>query len=101
MSEPRAPYGVEAPDVEDLAGIDVATVPPWMTILHNCDCHTFQEVVAQLMKAIGCSEQRAWELAWEVHNTGKAVVKVGPEAECVKAGNILAAIGLVVTVVQS
>jgi hypothetical protein len=28
-------------------------------------------------------------------------VKVGPEAECVRVGNILAEIGLVVTVVQS
>jgi hypothetical protein len=36
-----------------------------------------------------------------VHNTGKAVVKIGPEKECVRVGNILAAIGLVVTVVQS
>ena len=42
-----------------------------------------------------------WEIAWRVHNTGKAVVKIGPEAECVRVGNILGAIGLVVTVVQS
>jgi ATP-dependent Clp protease adapter protein ClpS len=57
--------------------------------------------VKQLIKAIGCSEDRGWEFAWEVHNTGKAVVKVGSETECVRAGNILAAIGLVVTVTQS
>ena len=53
------------------------------------------------MKAIGCSESEGWEIAWQVHNTGKAVVKVGPEPECVRVGNILASIGLVVTVVQS
>jgi hypothetical protein len=29
------------------------------------------------------------------------VVKVGAEAECVRVGNILASIGLIVTVVQS
>jgi ATP-dependent Clp protease adapter protein ClpS len=75
--------------------------PPWMTILHNCDCHTFEEVVKQLMKAIACSEARGWELAWQVHNTGKAVVKVGSETECVRVGNVLASIGLVVTVTQS
>jgi ATP-dependent Clp protease adaptor protein ClpS len=75
--------------------------PPWMTILHNCDCHTFEEVVKQLMKAIACSEERGWELAWQVHNTGKAVVKVGAETECVRVGNVLASIGLVVTVTQS
>lgn len=92
---------LEVPDVEELESTDLAVAPPWMTILHNCDCHTFEEVVKQLMKAIGCAEERAWELAWQVHNTGKAVVKVGPEAECVRVGNILAAIGLIVTVTQS
>ena len=86
-------------DVENITGEAVA--PPWLTILHNCECHTFEQVVKQLQKAIACSEAEGWEIAWQVHNTGKAVVKVGPEPECVRVGNILAAIGLVVTVVQS
>ena len=97
----RLAVPVETPEVQDLESTDVAVSPPWMTILHNCDCHTFEEVVKQLMKAIGCSEDRGWELAWQVHNTGKAVVKVGPEAECVRVGNVLASIGLIVTVTQS
>lgn len=83
-------------DVTEEAG-----APPWLTILHNCDCHTFAEVVRQLMKAIGCSEDEGWRIAWQVHNAGKAVVRVAPEAECVRVGNILAAVGLVVTVIQS
>src|SRR3989337_1911823 len=78
-----------------------AVAPPWMTILHNCECHTFEQVVKQLQKAIGCSEAEGWEIAWQVHNTGKAVVKVGAETECVRVGNILASIGLVVTVGKS
>jgi len=89
------------PEVEEAEHTEAATAPPWMTILHNCECHTFEQVVRQLMKAIACSESRGWEIAWEVHNAGKAVVKVGPETECVRVGNVLAAIGLVVTVVQS
>ena len=92
---------LEAPEVEAEHGEEVALAPPWSTVLHNCDCHTVEDVVKQLMKDIGCSEDRGWELAWEIHNTGKAVVKVGPETECVRVGNILAAIGLVVTVTQS
>jgi ATP-dependent Clp protease adaptor protein ClpS len=96
---PGAPAAT--PDVEEIERADEAVAPPWLTILHNCDCHTFEQVVRQLMKAIACSESRGWEIAWEVHNTGKAVVKVGPERECVRVGNVLAAIGLVVTVVQS
>ena len=105
MRQLLAPYAAAgagtAPEVEAEQGEEIALAPPWITILHNCDCHTFEDVVKQLIKAIGCSEDRAWELAWEVHNTGKAVVKVGPETECVRVGNILAAIGLVVTVTQS
>src|SRR6185436_9845953 len=86
-------------DVEEIG--QEAVAPPWMTVLHNCDCHTFEQVVKQLQKAIGCSEAEGWEIAWQVHNTGKAVVKVGSEPECVRVGNVLASIGLVVTVVQS
>ena len=98
-----APPGrpVETPDVEDLERTELAVAPPWMTILHNCECHTFEQVVRQLQKAITCSEADGWEIAWQVHNTGKAVVKVAPETECVRVGNVLAAIGLIVTVTQS
>ena len=95
MSERATPY----PDVDEVTSVEVA--PPWMTVLHNCDCHTFEQVVKQLQKAIACSEEDGWKIAWQVHHTGKAVVKVGAEAECVRVGNILAAIGLVVTVIQS
>ena len=105
MTESVAAYATPgtgtSPEVEVEQSEEVALAPPWITILFNCDCHTFEDVVKQLMKAIACSEDRGWEIAWEVHNTGKSVVKVGPEAECVRAGNILAAIGLVVTVTQS
>ena len=97
MPEPALP----APDVEVEDREHTAVAPPWMTVLHNCECHTFEQVVTQLQKAIACSEAEGWQIAWQVHNTGRAVVKVGPEAECVRVGNILAAIGLVVTVVQS
>jgi ATP-dependent Clp protease adaptor protein ClpS len=91
----------ETPQVDELDATDVQVAPPWMTVLHNCECHTFEEVVKQLMKAIACSEERGWELAWQVHNSGRAVVKVGAETECVRVGNVLASIGLVVTVTQS
>ncbi len=94
---------VQTPKVrpEEIETTDDAVAPPWMTILHNCECHTFEQVVRQLIKAIACSEDEGWRIAWQVHNTGKAVVKVAAEAECVRVGNILAAVGLVVTVIQS
>ena len=98
---PPSGQTLESPEVSERDRTEDALAPPWLTILHNCDCHTFEQVVRQLMKAIGCSEDKGWELAWQVHNTGKAVVKIGSEAECVRVGNVLAAIGLVVTVAQS
>src|SRR5262249_49498849 len=101
VTQIRLATPVETPEVEDLESTDVAVSPPWMTILHNCDCHTFDQVVKQLMKAIACTEERGWWRAWQVHNAGKAVVKVASETECVRVGNILAAIGLIVTVTQS
>src|SRR5262245_58204416 len=106
VASPRPPLtrlAVEriAPETDIGDVTEGAVAPPWLTILHNCECHTFEQVVRQLQKAIACSEAEGWEIAWQVHNTGKAVVKIAPEAECVRVGNILASIGLVVTVVQS
>src|SRR5438093_12712532 len=89
-----------SPEVEEVTGTEEQVAPPWMTVLHNCDCHTFEQVVKQLQKAIACSEAEGWEIAWQVHNTGKAVVKIGPEAECVRGGNSLASICLGDTGVQ-
>ena len=70
-------------------------------ILWNDEINTFDHVIWCMMKYLDYNENQAEKIAWEVHNTGKAVVKVGPETECVRVGNILAATGLVVTVTQS
>ena len=75
--------------------------PPWITILWNCDCHTFEQVARQLMKAIGCSYDEGMAMAGRVHNDGKAVVRVGAKTECERVGRILAEIGLRVTVAES
>lgn len=81
---------------------NVTTVePPWITILWNCDCHTFEQVARQLMKAIACSYDDGMAVAGRVHNDGKAVVRVGAKAECGRVGRILAEIGLRVTVAES
>lgn len=75
--------------------------PPWVTILWNCDCHTFEQVARQLMKAIACSYDDGMAIAGRVHNDGKAVVRVGARTECERVGRILAEIGLRVNVVES
>ena len=78
-----------------------AVEPPWMTILWNCDCHTFEQVARQLVKAIACSYDDGMAIAGRVHNDGKAVVRVGAKTECERVGRILAEIGLRVTVAES
>jgi ATP-dependent Clp protease adaptor protein ClpS len=78
-----------------------AQPPPWITLLWNCDCHTFEQVARQLVKAIGCSYDEGMSIARRVHTEGKAAVRVGPRAECERVARILAEIGLVVTVVEA
>ena len=89
------------PVVEQEVGPETTTEPPWITILWNCDCHTFEQVARQLMKAIACSYDEGMAIAGRVHNDGKAVVRVGPKTECERVGRILAEIGLRVSVAES
>jgi ATP-dependent Clp protease adapter protein ClpS len=67
-------------------------------VVHNDNVHSFDEVILQLQKAIGCSEEKGEALAWEIHNNGKAVVFTGDLEECNKVAKILEEIELLVTV---
>ena len=60
-----------------------------------------EQLVKQLQKATGCSEARGWGAGLQADNTGRAVVKVGAEMECVRVGMLLASIGLIVDDVQA
>ena len=99
--EARGAAPESRPTVVEETGTDVTAEPPWMTILWNCDCHTFEQVARQLMRAIACSYDEGMAIAGRVHNDGKAVVRVGARSECERVGRILAEIGLRVTVVES
>jgi ATP-dependent Clp protease adapter protein ClpS len=89
------------PVTAEETGQEEALSPPWITILWNCDCHTFDQVANQLVKAIGCSLDDGMAIAWRVHNDGKAVVRVGARSECERVAKVLAEIGLRVTVAES
>jgi ATP-dependent Clp protease adaptor protein ClpS len=67
---------------------------PLKVILFNDNIHTFDEVIAQLIKATGCSTSRAEALAWEVHSAGKAMCYEGSLGECLRVSGILEEIGL-------
>ncbi len=72
----------------------------WKTILFNCDCHTFQDVAIQLMKATRCTYEKGLQLANVVHLTGSAIVYSGPRERCEAVAGVLENIGLQTSVDQ-
>lgn len=74
---------------------DEALDNPWRLILYDDDIHTFDEVIHQLIKALGCSIGKAEELTYKVHNEGKATVFEGSFEECLKRNSVLQEIQLV------
>ena len=67
--------------------------------LFNCECHSFEEVIAQLCKAVpGMTEPEAEEIAWRVHTQGLAEVYKGSRDECDRVAKIIGEIGLIVQV---
>ena len=67
---------------------------PAKVILFNDEVHSFEEVIGQLIKALGCGSTKAEALTLEVHNSGKAAVFQGPMDRCVKVSGVLEEIGL-------
>ncbi len=67
--------------------------------LFNCECHSFEEVITQLLKAVpGMTRPLAEELAWRVHTQGLAEVFRGSASECDRVAKILGETGLIVQV---
>jgi len=89
----------EQPDVE----VDVLEIEqekekddsPWRVILFNDEVHTFEEVIGQLKKALGCSDSHAEKLTMKVHEEGKAKVFEGSFEECFEVNGVLKEIQLI------
>ncbi len=63
-------------------------------LLFNDEVHTFDEVIDQIIKATGCSPDRAEDLTLQVHHFGKAIVYDGDMSECLRVSGILEEIAL-------
>lgn len=63
-------------------------------VLFNDEEHTFDEVIVQIIRATGCSVERAELLTLEVHHTGKAIVFEGDVGDCLRVSGILEEIAL-------
>ncbi|GIX46432.1 MAG: hypothetical protein KatS3mg131_0643 [Candidatus Tectimicrobiota bacterium] len=90
-------FTTEELEIEFDSGLDV----PWQAVLYNCDCHTYEEVIRQLMLALGCSREEAYELAWIVDHHGRAAVYTGEKPACERVVHILRDIGLRAEVEQT
>jgi ATP-dependent Clp protease adapter protein ClpS len=90
------PYEDEDVLIDDDIGTRIGE--PWKVVLYNDHIHTFDEVILQLQKAIGCSVQRAESIAFEAHTKGKAVAFSGEFNECFRVMGVLREIQLVVEI---
>jgi len=68
---------------------------PARVILFNDDWHTFDEVIGQLIKALGCGSEKAEGIAFEAHSKGKALVFEGAMSDCLRVNGVLEEISLV------
>lgn len=82
-------------DVLEQTEEDESVDTPWRLILYDDDVHTFDEVINQLMKALGCTKTKAEELTNKVHFEGKATVFEGSFEECLKINSVLQEIQLI------
>ena len=72
----------------------------WHVVLFNCECHSFEQVEAVLLKAVRCSLSQARAYSWEIHSKGSAVVYQGALERCEAVADTIGAIGLQVKVSQ-
>lgn len=84
---------------EEVADIGTGSGKGSKVFLFNCECHSFEEVISQLLKAVpGMTHPLAGELAWRVHTQGLAEVFRGSASECDRVARVLGETGLIVQV---
>lgn len=81
-----------APDTDVLE--DIGTELEAKCILYNDDWHTFEEVTEQIMKATGCSYDKAEAHTHEVHFKGMSIVFTGDFMRCLRVSDVLEEIKL-------
>ncbi len=88
--------------IEDIFENDGTNVGnPWQTVLYNCSCHTYDQVIEVLIVAICCTREEAYEFAWTVDHHGQASVYHGEQSECQRVMLVLRGAGLRAEVEES
>ncbi len=84
-----------SPETDVLDATEERTDTPWRVILYDDDIHTFDDVIGQLVRAVGCDTERAARHAWTVHTEGKDTVFEGEFFDCFRVQGVLREIQLV------
>jgi len=92
---PAAPL----PDTLERSDVPAGNGLEARVILYNCACHTYQQVIDLLCRAVPqMTPSRAFELAYKIDHEGSAVVYEGSLTLCERAASLLAGGGLRVEV---
>ena len=90
------PSGSGSPSVVDLPVVEDEDLDAffddenlWAVIVWNDDVTTFQTVIRAFVEIFGHTVERADQLAWKIHRTGKAVAAVRPKNEAEAAVHAL------------
>jgi ATP-dependent Clp protease adaptor protein ClpS len=87
------------PETEEITDIGTGDDLEAKVVVFNCDCHTYQQVIALFCRVIpGMTSSRAFELAWRIDHEGQATVFQGDRTTAEGIGSKLAGGGLRVAV---
>jgi len=100
MKEVKHKKDIASPVVTDITSELYDTQKQSRVILFNCYCHTFEEVVLTIMRAIHCTEDEGYELANEADREGQAIICTGSELYCRSVVGIFRSVGLNAEVAQ-
>ena len=97
MAGTNTPFAPPAPaettSIDTSAGIDARV------IVFNCECHTYEQVIALFCQHIpGMTNSKAFELAWKIDHDGEAIVFAGALEQAEEIAVKLAGGGLRVAV---
>jgi ATP-dependent Clp protease adaptor protein ClpS len=82
------------PDIDIIEEEDVTIGLESKVLLYNDEWHTFDEVIVQIMKAVGCMFDEARDKAFEVHVKGMAMIFNGKFKDCLRVSSVLEEIAL-------
>jgi ATP-dependent Clp protease adapter protein ClpS len=64
--------------VDEATAERTQALPLYHTVVHNCDCHTFQDVIFGLMRIVGTGLRDAERKATEIDFFGRGIVATTP-----------------------